>query len=97
MEKGKSQPSGPPFQWETRRASFPTGTGGPSGVGIFLSPLDTHDGFYLSSINEYLSGTFKHDDRSSIILRLFDNDDRCLENLFETIKGSEDSFTDKAL
>ena len=31
MEKGKSQPSGPSFQRETRRASFPTGTDGPSG------------------------------------------------------------------
>ena len=43
----KSQPSGPPFQWETRQASFPTGTVGPR-VGIFLSPLNTNDGFYLS-------------------------------------------------
>ena len=43
----KSQPSGPTFQWETRQASFPTGTLGPR-VGIFLSPLYTNDGFYLS-------------------------------------------------
>ena len=34
-------------QWETWQASFPTGTVGPR-VGIFLSPLNTNDGFYLS-------------------------------------------------
>ena len=33
--------------WETRQASFPTGMVGPR-VGIFLSPLNTNDGFYLS-------------------------------------------------
>ena len=38
---------GSTVQWETRQASFPTGTVGPR-VGIFLSPLDTNDGFYLS-------------------------------------------------
>ena len=38
---------GSTVQWETRQASFPTGTVGP-GVGIFLSPLNTNDGFYLS-------------------------------------------------
>ena len=32
---------------ETRQASFPTGTVGPL-VWIFLSPLNTNDGFYLS-------------------------------------------------
>ena len=30
---GKSQPEGPPFQWETRPAEFPTGTVDPR-VGI---------------------------------------------------------------
>ena len=45
----KSQPEGPTFQWETRLAEFPTGTLGPR-VGIFLSPLNTNDGFYLSHI-----------------------------------------------
>ena len=35
--------------WETRQASFPTGTVGPR-VGIFLSPLNTNDQFYLSHI-----------------------------------------------
>ena len=35
------------IQWETRQASFLTGTVGPW-VGIFLSPLNTNDGFYLS-------------------------------------------------
>ena len=38
---------GSTVQWETRQASFPTGTVGPR-VGIFLSPLNTSDGFYLS-------------------------------------------------
>ena len=38
---------GSTVQWETRQASFPTGTVGPR-VGIFLSPLNTNDGFYLS-------------------------------------------------
>ena len=45
----KSQSSGPPFRGETRQASLPTGTVGPR-VGIFLSPLNTNDGFYLSHI-----------------------------------------------
>ena len=40
---------GSTVQWETRQASFPTGTVGPR-VGIFLSPLNTNDGFYLSLI-----------------------------------------------
>ena len=38
---------GSTVQWETRQASFPTGTVGPR-VRIFLSPLNTNDGFYLS-------------------------------------------------
>ena len=38
---------GSTVQWETRQASFPTGTTGPQVV-IFLSPLNTNDGFYLS-------------------------------------------------
>ena len=50
VSTGKSQPSGPPFQWETRQASFPTETVDPR-VGIFLSPLNTNDGFYLSQID----------------------------------------------
>ena len=36
-------------QWETRQASFPTETVGPQ-VGIFLSPMNTNDGFYFSHI-----------------------------------------------
>ena len=35
------------LQWETRQASFPTRMVG-SWVGIFLSPLNTNDVFYLS-------------------------------------------------
>ena len=38
---------GSTVQWETRQASFTTETVGPR-IGIFLSPLDTKDGFYLS-------------------------------------------------
>ena len=38
---------GSTVQWETWQASFPTGRVGPR-VGIFLSPLDTNDGFYYS-------------------------------------------------
>ena len=38
---------GSTVHWETRQASFPTGTVGPR-VGIFLSPLNINDGFYLS-------------------------------------------------
>ena len=34
-------------QWETRQASFPTGTVGPR-VGIFLEPMNTNDGFFFS-------------------------------------------------
>ena len=41
---------GSTVQWETRQASFPTGTDGPR-VGIFLPPLNTNDGFYLSHIS----------------------------------------------
>ena len=37
VSTGKSQPSCPPFHWETRQGSFPTGTVDPR-VGIFLSP-----------------------------------------------------------
>ena len=40
---------GSTVQRETRQASFPTGTVGPR-VGIFLSPLNTNDGFYFSHI-----------------------------------------------
>ena len=42
---------GSTVQWETRQASFPTGTVGPR-VGIFLSPLNTNDGFYLSQMGK---------------------------------------------
>ena len=42
---------GSTVQWETRQASFPTGTVGPR-VGIFLSPLNTNDGFYLSGVQK---------------------------------------------
>ena len=38
---------GSTVQWETQQASFPTGMVDPR-VGIFLSPLNTNDGFYLS-------------------------------------------------
>ena len=37
-----------------RQASFPTGTVGPR-VGIFLSPLNTNDGFYWSSSHKPIS------------------------------------------
>ena len=40
---------GSTVQWETRQASFPTGMVGTLIV-IFLSPLNTNDGFYLSHI-----------------------------------------------
>ena len=45
-------------QWETRQASFPTGTVGPR-VGIFLSPRNTNDGFYLSHTPVQALGKFK--------------------------------------
>ena len=38
---------GSTVQWDTQQALFPIGMVGPW-VGIFLSPLDTNDGFYLS-------------------------------------------------
>ena len=44
---------GSTVHWETRQASFPTGTVGPR-VGIFLSPLNTNDGFYLSYMTTWL-------------------------------------------
>ena len=40
------------IQWETRQASFPTGTVDPQ-VGIFLSPLNTNNGFYLSYMDTH--------------------------------------------
>ena len=43
----KTQLTGPPSQWETRQ----TGTVNPR-VGIFLSPLNTNDGFYLPGMQE---------------------------------------------
>ena len=46
---GKIPILGSTVQWETRQASFPTGMVG-TRVGIFLSPLNTNDGFYLSLI-----------------------------------------------
>ena len=45
----KFQPSGPSVQWETRQVLFPSGMVD-SRVGIFLSQLNTIDGFYLSYI-----------------------------------------------
>ena len=44
---------GSTVQWDTRQASFPTGTVGPQ-VGIFLSPLNTNDGLYLSYMTTWL-------------------------------------------
>ena len=38
---------GSKFKWEAWQASFPTGAVAPW-VGIFLSTVDTNDGFYLS-------------------------------------------------
>ena len=49
---------GSTVQWETRQASYPTGTVGPR-VGIFLSPLNTNDGFYLSHIPKRARGKDK--------------------------------------
>ena len=44
---------GSTVQWETRQASFPNGTVGPR-VEIFLSPLNTNDGFYLSRLDTHI-------------------------------------------
>ena len=44
---------GSTVQWETRQASFPTGTVGPR-VGIFLSPLNTNDGQYVRALENIL-------------------------------------------
>ena len=40
---------GSTIQWKIQQASFPTGMVGPW-FGIFLSPLNTNDGFYYSHI-----------------------------------------------
>ena len=45
---GKCQPTGPPLHWEIQQALFPTEPLDPW-VGIFLSPLNISDGFYLLS------------------------------------------------
>ena len=44
---GKSQPEGPPFQWEMRVAEFPNATVDPR-VGIFLSTLNINDQLFFS-------------------------------------------------
>ena len=49
---------GSTVQWETRQASFPTGTVGPR-VGIFLSPLNTNDEFYLSHTPVHVPAIWK--------------------------------------
>ena len=43
----KSQPEGPPFQWETRLAKFPT-EWWTRGLGFFQEPLNTNDRFFFS-------------------------------------------------
>ena len=66
----KSRPSGPPSngklgkarfpleRWALRlQASFPTGTVGPR-VWIFLSALNTNDGFYLSNMGSDVGQIF---------------------------------------
>ena len=64
----KSQPSGPPFWWETQQASFPTGRVGPRD-GIYLSPLNTNDGFYLSHIPVYVPACGKKTDSRTLAAR----------------------------
>ena len=46
---GKSQPEGPPFQWETRLRRVSHWNGGPEGWD-FPVPLYTNDRFYFSHI-----------------------------------------------
>ena len=46
---GKSQPEGPPFQWETRLRSVSHWNGGPEGWD-FPVPLYTNDRFYFSHV-----------------------------------------------
>ena len=46
---GKSQPEGPPFQWETRLRRVYDWNGGPEGWD-FPVPLYTNDRFYFSHI-----------------------------------------------
>ena len=64
MEKGKSQPSGPSFQWETRRASFPTGTRIDPRVEIFLY-------FILSSESQCISNMDKSDIFTAELILIF--------------------------
>ena len=56
----KIQTLGSIVQWETRQASFPTGTVG-TWIWIFLSHLDTNDGFCLSHIPVPALGKDKND------------------------------------
>ena len=44
---------GSSIQWETWQASLPTETVSPR-VGIFLEPMNTNDGFYLSYMTAWL-------------------------------------------
>ena len=50
---------GSTIQWETRQASFSTGTVDPR-VGIFLSPLNINDEFYFSHIPLPAGGKYKN-------------------------------------
>ena len=63
----KCQPLGPLLKWETRQASFPIGTFDHP-IGIFLSPLNISDGFYLAHMGTHvgliLPLTRKHKDFS---------------------------------
>ena len=83
---------GSTVQWETQQASFPTGTVGPQ-VGIFLSPLNTNDGFYLSHIptrGKDKNGTATHWKTSDIpvMFKCYVTSQCIQEHLFYAPKGT---------
>ena len=76
----KSQPEGPPFQWETRLAEFPTGTVDPR-VGIFLEPLNTNDRFFFSYTTTVRYSTVYYLLVTSLRSMFTVNDARCINKL----------------
>ena len=87
---------GSTVQWETRLAEFPSGTVGPR-VGIFLSPLNTNDGFYLSLRS--LSSLGKPCDANRwssgwIFLSHPYTHDRCLHSNLSNLNGMLDYTND---
>ena len=76
----KSQPEGPPFQWETRLAEFSTERW-PRGLGFFLEPLNTNDRFFFSYTTTVRYSTVWYLLVTSLRSMFTVNDARCTNQL----------------